>query len=115
MVEQFDKMITNAATKLQEQGKQVTVDDLRNIINLSFTASTIQGTHDSTLSWTYTDENNQLQNAHHTSFNIGDANCPINEMVNKTDAIGFPQVGKMTQQAKLNKLNFSHDYGRELV
>ncbi len=107
VVQQFDKMITEAATKLQNQGYQVTVDYLRNIINLSFTASSIQGAHDKSLSWTYINENGQLENAHHDSFNAGTSNCTGNEMV---DVINDTELAT----AKLNKSIFSQDIGREL-
>lgn len=97
-LQRFDDMINTAATKLQKQGKQVTVDDLYNIINLSFTASSIEGMHDtlSSVTHTHTDE------------------CCNNEMV---DVIEKVEISEMTPiaQAKLNKSVFSQDYGRELV
>lgn len=102
VVQQFNKMIIDAATKLQKQNYQVTVDDLHNIISLSFTASSIEGMHDylsSTL----------LVNEHkHTD------ECYNNETV---DVIGDVKVDEMTSisQAKLNKSIFSQNYGRELV
>ena len=100
-LQRFDNMINAAAIKLQKQGKQVTVEDLRNIINLSFTASSIEGMHDylsSTL----------LVNEHtHTD------ECYNNEMV---DVIENVEISKMTPiaQAKLNKSIFSQDIGHEL-
>ena len=107
VVKEFDTMIQTVATKLQNQGYQVTVDDLRNIINLSFTASSIQGAHDKSLSWTYINENGQLENAHHDSFDAGTSNCTGNEMV---DVINGTELAT----AKLNKSIFSQDLGREL-
>lgn len=80
-LQRFDDMINAAATKLKKQGKQVEVKDLYNIINLSFTASSIEGIHDylsSTL----------LVNEHkHTD------ECYNNEMV---DVIGDVDVDEMT-------------------
>lgn len=93
-LQRFDEMINAAATKLRNQGKQVTVEDLYNIINLSFTASAIQGTHD--------------YDASSINHSIS-GTCTENEMVNvisKTDLL---------TKSKLNKSIFSHDYGRELV
>lgn len=87
VVQQFNKMIIDAATKLQKQNYQVTVDDLHNIISLSFTASSIEGMHDylsSTL----------LVNEHkHTD------ECYNNEMV---DVIGDVEVDEMTPIAQPN-------------
>lgn len=91
VVQQFDTMITTAASNLG-----ISHDDARNLIKLSFTASSIEGMHDylsSTL----------LVNEHtHTDA------CYNNEMY---DAIDKTTIA----QAKLNKSIFSHDYGRELV
>lgn len=86
-LQRFDDMINVAATKLKKQGKQVEVKDLYNIINLSFTASSIEGIHDylsSTL----------LVNEHkHTD------ECYNNEMV---DVIGDVEVDEMTPSPKPN-------------
>lgn len=101
-LQRFDNMINAAATKLRNQGKQVEVKDLYNIINLSFTASSIEGIHDYLSSTLLVNE--------HTHKDA----CYNNEMV---DVIEGVEVDKMTPiaQAKLNKSIFSHDYGRELV
>ena len=93
-LQRFDDMINTAATKLQKQGKQVTVDDLYNIINLSFTASAIQGTHD--------------YDASSINHSIS-GTCTENEMVNVITGID------LLTKSKLNKSIFSQDYGRELV
>ena len=93
-LQRFDEMITAAAKKLQEQNKQVTVDDLYNIINLSFTASAIQGTHD----YDSSSINHSISGT-----------CTENEMVNVISGTN------LLTKAKLNKSIFSHDYGRELV
>ena len=96
--DEMDKMVNAAVERFKNQGISVTKEDIHNIINLSFTASSIEGMHDylSSVTHTHTDE------------------CYNNEMV---DVIGDVEVDEMTPiaQAKLNKLNFSHDYGRELV
>ena len=96
-LQRFDDMINAAVTKLNGQGKQATITDLRNIINLSFTASSIEGLHDylSFAIHKHTDE------------------CNNNEMV---DVIGDVEVDEMNPiaQAKLNKSIFSQNYGREL-
>ena len=88
VVQQFNKMITEAATKLN-----VIENDLYNIINLSFTASSIEGIHDylsSTL----------LVNEHkHTD------ECYNNEMV---DVIGDVEVDEMTpyRPSQIKQINF---------
>lgn len=95
VVQQFENMITRAAA---EDRLNIDVKDLRNIIILSLTASSIEGMHDtlSSVTHAHTDE------------------CYNNEMVDVIDGV---EVDKMTPiaQAKLNKSIFSHDYGRELV
>lgn len=102
VLKQFDDMIITVAENLSNSGTNVTPTDLRNIINLSLTASSIEGMHDylsSTL----------LVNEHtHTDA------CYNNEMYDKViEPIAFPTLTKAP--TKLNKSIFSHDYGRELV
>ena len=96
--DEMDKMVNAAVERFKNQGISVTKEDIHNILNLSFTASSIEGMHDylSSVTHTHTDE------------------CYNNEMV---DVIGDVKVDEMTTiaQAKLNKTIFSHDYGRELV
>lgn len=101
-LQRFDEAIKAATTKLKKQGKNVTEDDLRNIIKLSLTASSIEGMHDylsSTL----------LVNEHeHTD------ECYNNEMVDAIYGVDYEEMTPVAQ-AKLNKSIFSQDYGRELV
>lgn len=101
--DEMDKMVNAAVERFKTQGISVTKEDIHNILNLSFTTSSIEGMHDylsSTL----------LVNEHtHTD------ECYNNEMV---DTIGNVKSADMVANiapTKLNKLNFSHDYGRELV
>lgn len=93
VVKQFDEIVSTAASNLN-----MGVDNVRNSIILSFTASSIEGMHDtlSSVTHTHTDE------------------CYNNEMYDKViEPVAFPSLTKAP--TKLNKLNFSHDYGRELV
>ena len=100
-LQRFDEAIETATTKLIKQGKNVTENDLRNIIKLSLTASSIEGMHDylsSTL----------LVNEHtHTD------ECYNNEMVDVIYGVEYEEMTPIAQ-AKLNKSIFSQDYGREL-
>lgn len=84
-LQRFDDMINAAATKLKKQGKQVEVKDLYNIINLSFTASSIEGIHDylsSTL----------LVNEHkHTD------ECYNNEMVDVIYGVEYEEMTPIAQ------------------
>ena len=87
-------MITKAADRLN-----IDVNDLYNIVNLSFTASAIEGTHDQL-------SESLLVNEHkHTD------ECCNNEMV---DVIENVKVDDMVAKSKLNKSIFSQDFGREL-
>ena len=100
-LQRFDEAIKTATTKLIKQGKNVTENDLRNIIKLSLTASSIEGMHDylsSTL----------LVNEHtHTD------ECYNNEMVDVIYGVEYEEMTPIAQ-AKLNKSIFSQDYGLEL-
>lgn len=97
VVQQFNTMVITAATKLG-----VSENEVRDIVNLSFTASAIEGTHDQLSAGLLVNEHK------HTDA------CCNNEMINLTDSIGFPEISKMTQPAKLNKSIFSQNFGREL-
>ena len=101
-LQRFDQMITRAADRLN-----IDVNELRKIVNLSLTASAIEGTHDNTITWT----NEYGQTVHHNSFNAGNANCTTNEMV---DVIEDVKVEDMVAKSKLNKSIFSQNFGREL-
>ena len=93
-LQRFDQMITKAADRLN-----IDVNDLYNIVNLSFTASAIEGTHDQL-------SESLLVNEHkHTD------ECCNNEMV---DVIENVKVDDMVAKSKLNKSIFSQDFGREL-
>lgn len=108
VVQQFDSMITRAAA---EDRLNIDVKDLRNIINLSFTISAIQGTHDLTLTWpVIKDATPNNENERH-----GTANCATNEMVDAIENVKTTDMVANIVPTKLNKLNFSLDYGRELV
>ena len=101
VLKQFDDMIITVAENLSNSGTNVTPTDLRNVINLSLTASSIEGMHDylsSTL----------LVNEHtHTD------ECYNNEIYKIViEAVAFPSLTK--SPSKLNKSIFSQDYGREL-
>lgn len=97
VAQQFKTMVETAAEELGIENKQV-----HNIMNLSLTASAIEGIHDQLSA-------GLLLNEHkHTD------ECYNNEMINLTDSIGFPEISKMTQPVKLNKSIFSQDFGREL-
>ena len=96
---EMDKMVTASVNRFTTQGKQVTKEDVYNILNLSLNASAIEGTHDQL-------SESLLVNEHkHTDA------CCNNEMV---DVIGNVKVADMVAQAKLNKSIFSQDFGREL-
>lgn len=107
---ELNTMVTAAATRLN-----VDPDKIYDALNLSWTANAIHGTHDRTISWTYTNENGQLKNAHHNSFDAGTANCTTNEMVNAIGEVKTAEMVAKIAPTKLNKSIFSHDYGRELV
>lgn len=93
-LQRFDQMITRASDRLN-----IDVNDLYNIVNLSFTASAIEGTHDQL-------SESLLVNEHkHTDA------CCNNEMV---DVIENVKVDDMVAQAKLTKSIFSQNFGREL-
>lgn len=100
-LQRFDEAIKTATTKLIKQGKNVTENDLRNIIKLSLTASSIEGMHDylsSTL----------LLNGHtHTD------ECYNNEMVDVIYGVEYEEMTPIAQ-AKINKSIFTQDFGREL-
>lgn len=101
VLKQFDDMIITVAENLSNSGTNVTPTDLRNVINLSLTASSIEGMHDylsSTL----------LVNEHtHTD------ECYNNEIYKIViEPVAFPSLTK--SPSKLNKSIFSQDYGREL-
>ena len=94
-------MIITVAENLSNSGTNVTPTDLRNVINLSLTASSIEGMHDylsSTL----------LVNEHtHTD------ECNNNEIYKTViEPVAFPSLTK--SPSKLNKSIFSQDIGREL-
>lgn len=84
----FDKMIEQAATDLR-----VDINDLRNIIKLSFATSATEGILDLLC----------------PSLNIDPESCKNNEMYDIIDGIN---ISKIT--AKLNSSIFVQDFGREL-
>ena len=92
---EMDKMVTASVNRFTTQGKQVTKEDVYNILNLSLNTSAIEGMHDtlSSVTHTHTDE------------------CYNNEMVG---VIGNVKVDDMVAKSKLNKPIFSQDMGREL-
>ena len=98
---EMDKMVNAAVTRFNNQGRNITKKDIYDVLNLSWTASSIEAMHDylsSTL----------LVNEHtHTD------ECYNNEMV---DTIGKVKSSDMTAMVspKLNKSIFSQDMGREL-
>ena len=97
-LQRFNEAIKAATTKLKKQGKNVTEDDLYNIINLSLSPSAIRGTHDC--------------DASSINHSIS-GTCTENEMVDVIYGVDYEEMAPIAQ-AKLNKLNFSQDYGREL-
>lgn len=95
---EMDKMVTASVNRFTTQGKQVTKEDVYNILNLSLNASAIEGMHD------------DLSTSHAIEHTHTDS-CYNNQMV---DVIGNVKVDDMVAQAKLNKSIFSQDFGREL-
>lgn len=89
----FNQMITKASDRLN-----IDVNELRKIVNLSLTASAIEGVHD------------DLSTSHAIEHTHTDS-CYNNQMV---DVIENVKVDDMVAQAKLNKSIFSQNFGREL-
>lgn len=100
-LQRFDEAIKTATTKLIKQGKNVTENDLRNIIKLSLTASSIEGMHD------YLSSTLLLNEHTHTD------ECYNNEMVDVIYGVEYEEMTPIAQ-AKLNKSILSQDFGREL-
>ena len=106
-VQYFNDAIKTAATKLKTQYPQIENMEtiVYNFVNLSFTASAIEGTHDQL-------SESLLVNEHkHTD------ECCNNEMVDTIYGVEYEEMTEPLNpiaQAKLNKSIFSQDFGREL-
>lgn len=84
---ELDKMVDAAVTRFNNQGKNITKQDIYNVLNFSLTSSAIQGTHDMSATWTATTNHEQFHSYR------GSAVCNTNEIV---DVISNVQSSEMT-------------------
>lgn len=107
-LQRYNDMKSAAVTRFNDQGTDITKEDVDNVMIFTSTISTIEGTHDLSITWNTIKDANAEDNEKH-----GSANCATNEM---GDVILNEQskLTAMVSPAKLNKSIFSQDMGREL-